>query len=241
MKKLTLILCLLFLGVKAFAQAPTYDDLIILYADGKYDKLVRDAEKYTQKESTKADALPYIWMSKGLYKLSQNNDRGEEFKNAFKDAISALGSAVKKDKSGEVIKENQEYVDELMFALYEAIDNDIDAKDFKKASGWVTRVYKVYSKDAGVQYLDAAMKFKGGDKSTATTTWREADKAIKTVTSLEGYSASQKAFFILGVTQTAECYVALKQVEKAKTFLNSMKELIGDDDKFNEVYTAIVG
>ena len=112
MKKLVLATALLFAGYVS-AQGPAYDDLRILYADGNYDKLVKSSESYTQKDKSKMDALPYMWLARGLYKISQSGTADEKYKNAYKEAVGALGKAIKQDKSGDVQREYSEFFQEF--------------------------------------------------------------------------------------------------------------------------------
>ena len=69
-------------GVLMMAQE--YDDLLILKADQNWEKLIISSEKYTLKDATKNDPIPYYYMAYGLYKISFVGDRPDEFKNAFK-------------------------------------------------------------------------------------------------------------------------------------------------------------
>ena len=50
MKQTFCLVLLVFTNFLSYCQAPDYDDLKILYADGKYEKLVAAADKYTLKE-----------------------------------------------------------------------------------------------------------------------------------------------------------------------------------------------
>jgi hypothetical protein len=113
MKKLIVLFAVLIYAAKSFAQAPEYNDLIILFADAKYEKLISSATRYIEKESTAQDALPYLWLSKGLYAMSQQGDKDPMYKNAFKESIAALGNFRKKDKDGSLFQEHIEYIDKI--------------------------------------------------------------------------------------------------------------------------------
>ena len=81
-------------------QPPLYDDLLIYFADGEYEKVVDKAEKYIAGEDTKNDALPYLYSAKANYEMSKDQKYKEDFPKAFNDAIGNAGKAVKKDKEG---------------------------------------------------------------------------------------------------------------------------------------------
>ena len=77
MKKTFCLVLVVFTNFFSYCQAPDYDDLKILYADGKYEKLVAAADKYTLKESTSKDPNSFMWLARGLYKISISGNSEE--------------------------------------------------------------------------------------------------------------------------------------------------------------------
>jgi hypothetical protein len=240
MKRTFGLILFLIAGLTAKAQAPNYDDLKILYADANYEKLTKVAEGYTLKEDNKKDALPFLWLAKGLYKISLSGTDDEKFKNAYKDAIAALGKAMKNDKDGSQLTDHTEFIEEFQLSMATYIDNDITAKDYSKASGWILKYYKVTKNPVGAKFLDGATKYRKADKGGANTLWKEADILLGKITSIEDWSEADKKILQLGVLQTAECYLASKQKEKAKTLLNKIAQWFEEDEEFKVKYDEIV-
>lgn len=239
MKKLVVIIALL--TTKAlFGQAPEYNDLRILYADANYEKLVKASEKYTLSDKTKTDPTPYMWMARGLYKVSLSGTDKEEFKNAYKDAIGVLGKSIKYDKSGDVQREYAEFYDEFKGTMVETIKNELEANNFKGASSMVLKYYKINIKSPGAKYLDGACKFRNSDKSGANTCWKEADLLMKEVTDIESWSQAEKDLLMLGAMYVADCYVSIKQVEKAKAILGKVAQWFESNEDFKAKYDEIV-
>lgn len=236
-------LALLFLLVASFysnAQPPKYDDLKILYADANYEKLVKNAENYTMKDDLKKDVLPFLWLAKGLYKISLSGTDDEKFKNAYKDAIAALSKALKNDKDGTQLADHAEFVNEFQLSMVTTIENDLSAKDYNKAGGWVLKYYKITKNPVGAKFLDGASKYRKADKGGANTAWKEADGMLSKITSIDDWSEADKKMLQMGVLQTAECYLASKQREKAKTLLNKVAQWYEGDAEFKEKYDEIV-
>jgi hypothetical protein len=239
MKKLILIFALLASKIM-FAQGPEYNDLRILYADGTYEKLVRAAEKYTLSDKTKSEAAPYMWMARGLYKISLSGTDDEKYKNAYKDAIGAIGKSIKYDKSGDIQKEYVEFYDEFKNSMVELIKNELEAGDFKKAGPWVLKYFKINMKSPGAKYLDGVCKFRNGDKSGAYSVWKEADLLMKEVTDIKEWSQAEKDLLMYGVMYVADCYVSGKQVDKAKTVLGKVAQWFEGNEDFKAKYDEIV-
>jgi len=242
MKKLVLIALLLVAGYLK-AQPPIYDDLRILYADGNYDKLVRAASGYNERDKTKGDALPYLWLGRGLYKIQASNNSEEQYKNAYKDAIGAVGRSIKLDKSGDLQEEYKEFYDEFKLSLVDRIKNDLSggtANDYKKASAWVVKYYKLDMQSIGAKYLEGACKFRNNDKGGATAAWKDADAKFSKVTSIDGWSEADVELLKQGIIHSVDCLVSIKQGEKAKTMLGKAKQWYEDDEEFMAKYDAIV-
>jgi hypothetical protein len=241
MKKtvLFMLLMLFALSNKSFAQPPVFDDLLILLADGNYPKLIREATKYSEKDDTKNFPLVYLYLAKGQYKISFVADRDEQYKNAFKDCLGSLGKCRAKDKDGKVIEDNIDFYKEVSRTIVEMITNDIEAKDYRKAAGWANKIYKISPNNLGAKYLEAACKFRNADKGGANAFWKEADKTLATLdpsTLLD----SDKELLKIGVLESAECYIAMKQVEKARTLLNKVEPWFEKDESFKERKSQIL-
>lgn len=230
----------IFFTLTAFAQAPDFDDLKILFADANYEKLVSQCEKYSDKDDTKKDPNVYMWMAKGYYKISVGGEADDDFKNSFKDGISALGKAFKYDSDGSCQAENSDFVDKFTLACVERILNDIGAEDYRKAYSWNIKYLKITQNPIGAKYMEGTCKFRNSDKGGANNAWREADALTKELKSIEGWLPADVLILKQGVIQTAECYVSSRQVDKAKELLNKMAPWFEDDDDFKAEYDKIV-
>lgn len=240
MKKLVLLFTFIVTTIVANAQPPKYDDLKILFADANYEKLVKTAEGYTLKDELKKDALPFFWLGKGLYKISLSGTTDEKYKNAYKDAIGAIGKAIKNDKDGSQLSDHAEFISQFQQSVVTMIENDLTAKDYSKASSWNIKYMKITKNLAGQKFLDGAFKYRKSDKGGANTAWKEADALLAKITSISDWSEADKTMLKLGVVETAECYVASKQVDKAKKILGKVAQWYEGDEFFKEKYDAIV-
>jgi hypothetical protein len=240
MKQLVLILSCIFMCEIYLAQPPKYDDLKIYYADANYEKLVKNADSYTLKEDLKKDPIPYIYLAKGLYKISLSGTADEKFKNAYKDAIGALSKAIKIAKdSMELLSDHMEFIDQFQGSMVEMISNDLAAKDYNTASGWVIKYYKISTHSIGAKYMDGATKYRKADKGGANVLWKEADAMLKSMTSIDTWTEADKKLFKMGVIETAECYLSSKQVEKAKESMDKVAHLFSNDPEFKEKYDSL--
>lgn len=226
---------LLFLAIIGFsiigkAQPPTYDDLIILYADGKYEKLVDECLKYNDKDATKKDPIPYLYLSKAYYAISQKGDRSEEYKNAFKMSITTLGKFYKKDKTEGFRAEDFEFIEKLKGAAAEAMMNEFESKNYKKAGSSANLYKKTVPGNLSADLMIAACKFFDEDRSTAMGIWTEVEKPFLALQKLDTDSPAEIRVYKAAILATAECMIKAKMVDRANKILQKGMDLIQEED-----------
>lgn len=240
MKKLLTVLTVAFIAFTSFGQED-YTDLLMLKADQDWEKLIKKADSYTSKDKTKNDPLPYYYLAYGLYQISFIGDRPEEFKNAFKDAITVVGKMQRKDSDRAVQNEYAEFFSELKGALFETIRNEMDAGEYKRAFGWVMKVYKFGRDDVGGKFLEGACRFNNGDKSSASTAWSDARKTIEENPSISSeWSDVDKEMIMYGMYESAKALMASNQNDAAKDIMNLGGQWFDQDEKWQDYYDKII-
>jgi tetratricopeptide (TPR) repeat protein len=235
-----------FIGLLLFSQlatAQSYDDLRILYADGNYEKLVKEAESYTEKDDTKYDPVPYIWAAKGLYKISLSGTTDERFDNAYKDAIKFLGKGMKYDlkkNDGQAIEEFKEFIDEFQLTLYNRINNDLVAGDDRKAYSWASRYGKITQNEVGALLILGACKYEQKDRSTARAKWKEADELWPEITGVDSWSEADQKILMIGIIETAKAYKTMFMEDKAKEMMGKAGQWFEDDEEWQRRYDEYV-
>jgi hypothetical protein len=239
MKKLLAITTLLFLGFNSFAQVDE-EELIILKADRNWEKLIRQAEKYTQKPSTKDEPIPYFYMAYNLYKISFEGDRPEEYKNAYKDALTVVGKLMRKDADGRIQKQYEDFFVELKLSLLEIIKNDFEAEDYRRSFGWVMKIYKFGRDNIAGKYLEGACRYRNNDKSTANTKWKEGKELIQQVGSSGEFDKADREMIKFGLYHAALALKESKQLPAAKEIMNLGAKWFEDEKDWQRYYDEIV-
>ena len=52
-----------------------YEDLLVLYVDEDYEKCISKAERYTERDQTRRDALPFLFLSMCYFEISKRTTR----------------------------------------------------------------------------------------------------------------------------------------------------------------------
>ncbi len=105
MKQIKLILASVLLSVTSLSAQndKKIDDLIFLFVDGKYDKLVYKGEALMQNDKFKKHPLPYIYTSMAYYEMSKQpgkfsvGEKDSDFPKPLKSAQKYLYKFIKKD------------------------------------------------------------------------------------------------------------------------------------------------
>lgn len=243
MKTLLSLLFIAVLSNLSMAQAPEYDDLKVLYADANYEKLAKVAGNYTENDKTSKDILPYIWLGKGLYKISLAGTDDEKFKNAYKDAIKYLKKGLRYDikyNDGAVFAEHEEFLNEFQLSLVEIIDNEVSAGSFRKAFGWAIKYNSITVHEAGPKFMLGACKYRDMDKPTARTYWQEANAALAEMTGVDGMGEADKLMLKLGVLHSASAMFDSRQESQARDLLNKVAQWFENDEDWQTRYDEIV-
>lgn len=243
MKQVLTIFSFLALTAFSYAQPPEYKDLRILFADKNYTKLVKEAEKYTLKDKTKKDILPYIWMAKGLDKISLSGTDDPEFKNAFKNGIKYLGKGMKYDikyNAGATIEEEREFIDGFQMGVFERVNNELTSGSYKRAFGWAIKYQKVTQNVIGTKYMQGACKYFDGDKPSARELWKQCDALLKDIEGIENWSEADQKFLKMGVLYSAAALKKGRQDDKAKMLVGKVAQWYENDPDWQSDYDAIV-
>lgn len=239
MKKLLTLAAIVLFGLPTFSQVDE-EELIILKADRNWEKLIRQAEKYTTKTKTKKEALPYFYMAYGLYKISFIGDRSDEYKNAYKDALTVVGKMLRYDDGGAVQDEHGEFLVELKMSLLEIIRNDFDADEYRRAFGWVMKIYKFGRDNISGKFLEGAVRFRNNDKATARTKWREGTEMLKEVQSASEFDKADREMIKFGLYHSAKCQKEARQDQAAKDMMNLGAQWFEEDKDWQRFYDEIV-
>jgi hypothetical protein len=239
-----------------------YSELNQLFAEGTVDsyiKLVKKASKLTENEKYAKDPFAWIWLSRGLYSVHNENldytqGKYEPYKSAFNDAISSLTKAMKFDNNN-FLEESKfaEFIYELQFRYFDDIVssalNDTTAvakgkkttKDFAKINGSLAKYLKITKNPLCIKHLQAACMFNLND-ANAKATLKEAEaELVKYTASRDSikFSPTDELFFATGVTELLKYYYLKAKPNEEKCSLQkraeaALPELSSDRKRFEE-------
>jgi hypothetical protein len=252
MKKVSgcLILLLLFSSSLTFAQKDKkekkdyskedekiYNKLANLYTMDNFKKCIEECEKYIKNEKTARSPYPYLYMGMcylAIYQDQENFDM-KKYKDPLRKALGLMGRFKKKDKTGELLKENDDFMRDLRKGVLLETAAMNEKKDYKNLQNLARDVAKNYDKDeamliiSGV-YLDRSDSKIEGERNIETgmnLLKKKKDDGTK-------FDSDQADLLTQTFTIYSDYLVDSKDVAKAKSTMSFAKELLPDNEKLNK-------
>lgn len=148
-----LVSLLFFNKINAQKNDKKIDELVFLYVDGKYDKVVEKAILLSETEAYKKNPLPLIYASMGYYQISKRPDKyeqgkGAKFEGPLKNAQKYMYSFTKKDaKTNEYYNDYKEYYVLLADTSNKVGQHYFLMEDYRKGAGAYKYAVKAFPND----------------------------------------------------------------------------------------------
>jgi hypothetical protein len=236
MKRSLILAAVSILFLSAQAQKQPYEDLLVKYVDEKYEDCLAKAYNYTEKDDTKKDPLPYLYMSMCLYEMSkiEKYRAMEEYKKSDREAIKYAEKYRKKDKNKEFFDNYTDFWGELNTMAQEMGLNHYDegTKGYSKAKQIFDGMTGYYPENPG-PWVMLALSFyqtnmiKEGDAAIA-----KFRPALDAAGGVESLPEDQKKLMKSALMHYAAYLDKKGDKGKAKETLELGKDAFKDDAEF---------
>jgi hypothetical protein len=165
----------LILVFLAFGLSVTGQKYIAAYASGNYEKAIKYAEKEIDANAKNLDA----YLIKAMANLHLGTDSLTKSEHSFgvESAFSTLKLIIKKDKSGEFVRNHAAQVDSIVFANYEIAKRCLDNDKTEKAERIINDLIAIEPKPE-YYYLVGKMWLNEGDELRGINMFNDAAAKI---------------------------------------------------------------
>lgn len=216
-----------------------YDDLLILYVDGDYEKLISKAERYTEKD--RKAPQPLLYLSKAYYEISKDEELRDDYPKAFRDAMKYASKYSRKDKDREFWDINSEYFAELRSEAMREADLFMADKDPRGLSQ-AARIYKYLvdldPDDASAGMIYCAVLYQINRRGEADMIMRELSPKLSELNT-DRMDDDQKEMLKFGFIQYAEYLKEQGLADSARVTMNIAHPYFKDDNEFQLSYDEI--
>jgi len=241
MRTYALILPILFFNSLCPAQNHAYDDLLILYVDEDHVKCISKAERYTDKEETRRDALPYLYQSMCSFEMSKldkyTSDR--EYKYVGRDALKYAAKYRKKDKELEYFKNYEDYWAELNTRAMDMGFMLFDEGSYSKAKRQFKRMVTYYPENAGAWQMLALTELKMNAARDAKESMVEYRKAFAQLGEVERLPKDQRRLLREGMVRYTEQLQQKGLIDSARTTIAMGKDHFIENPEFKALYEEL--
>ncbi|MFN3343000.1 MAG: tetratricopeptide repeat protein [Flavobacteriales bacterium] len=248
MKRLMILLAVFLYAGTNLLKAQEYEDLAALWVDQKYEKLADKAFKYTEKDKSKNDPLPYLYLAKALYRISLDEKlrAKEEFKKSEAEALSYSVKYKKKDKNGIYKVDADKFFAEMKKTYFEQTENYYESGDFKKALAILKKVVQFDPENPGAWIVKAICEFEMKNKTEAVNNANAGVDFVKKIQNFNDLLEPDQDFMRFALMAYANYLVKTKDVPNAKKIISlgyqyysKTKDDNGEAIKGNEDYVAL--
>ncbi len=141
-----------------FAQ--DYDDLLNLYLNEKYEKMLDKALDYTESTEHKSNAVPYVYCSMAYYHLSHDEKYKSDYPNAFENTIKYAIEFKKNDTSHEYFDQYLDYIFTLRDAVIESARTAVTDGRHAEAKSIMEKTFSLFEDDEEYQRVYEEIKSK---------------------------------------------------------------------------------
>ena len=239
-RSLPLLAFLLLLASGARAQKQPYEDLLVKYVDEKYEDCLAKAQGYTEKESTKKDPLPYLYMSMCLYEMSKIEKfrAMEEYKKSDKDAVKFAEKYRKKDKNKEFFGNYEDYWAELNKLSMEQGENFYEEGSYSKAKSLFDGMVGYYPENPGAWIMLALCQYKSNLVKEGEAAIAKFQPAIDAAGGIGMLPDDQKKLVKSALIHYATYLDSKGNKAKAKDMLEIGKDFFMEDPEFKGTYES---
>lgn len=234
MKKLfTLFAITCFLGFPALqAQEDEYKDLLFLIIDGDLEKALNKAEKITEKDKTRREPVPYIYLSMAYFEISKREDMREDYPRAFRDAIKNASKFARYDKENEYSAEFENYLSELKLEIMREARYYYEQENWRRSITYSKYITRIDPNDLAALLMKGVAEVKSRNEYQAKTTFEEATTVLESSApaNLKNDESAQLRYSIM---EYAKLMKESGTKSNAEPFLAFGEDAFSDDAEFS--------
>lgn len=243
--KLTLFILIgiLVFSKTAFSQSEKdMDKMLFYYVDEKYEKLLDMAMGFVEDDKTRRNPVPYIYVSRAYYEMSKIEEFDEAYPRAFRDAVKYAVKYRKKDKDGEFIEENAEYIDVLKVQTFEMADNYYQIGKYSKANTYFKYITGMDPEDWGSWFLKGVNESRLNMRSESEISLKTAIEGLSTLDNekVESYLPGQMMLLKKGIINYSEFMVERGKMTEAKEIIAMGYPYFEDDNEYKIAYDVLI-
>lgn len=224
------------------------DELLMWYVDGKFEKVLFKAIRYTEDDEQGKHPMPYLFMAKAYFSIHNSDDAElrETYEvdkmKALKNSLKYANKFIKKDKELEFVHLEQEFMEELRLETIVAAQTEMDndPPKYTKAKSYYKYLVSLDEEDPGAHLVMGTIYLLLNAKRDADIEWDIARNLLKDQQG-RGLTEGQQALLLDAFVLTIEKLDAAGDRAGATSWFPLGDELLGGNREYEAVKRSIGG
>ncbi|HPF68610.1 MAG: tetratricopeptide repeat protein [Flavobacteriales bacterium] len=218
-----------------------YEDLLVLYVDEDYEKCIAKAERYTERDQTRRDALPYLFLSMCYFEISKLDEYTSqpEWRKADRDALRHAKRYRRKDKELVYFNNFEDYWEDLNTMAMETGLMWFEEGDYSKARRRFDKMVDYYPENAGAWQMLALCQEKLRLRRDAEESMEEFRKAYAALGDIERLPKDQRRLLRTALIRYAEHMDTAGMRDSAQVVMELGQEAFMENAEFKGLYEEL--
>lgn len=215
-----------------------YEDLLILYVDEEYEKCLFKAERYTDRDKTRRDPLPYLYLSMCSFEMSQLEEytTQPEYKRVHRDALKYAMRFRKKDKNNEFFPNYEDFFERLNTSAMETALIHFELGEYAKAKRIFQRMTRYQPENPGAWHMLALCQLRTNLQRDAQASLEAYHDALDAVPDIGSMATNESRLLKYAMLRHVEQLEQKGMRDSARTVMDVAGEHFMDDPEFSTLY-----
>jgi tetratricopeptide (TPR) repeat protein len=218
------------------------DKMLFYYVDEKYEKLLDMAMGFVENDKTRRNPVPYIYVSRAYYEMSKIEEYDEIYPRAYRESVKYAVKFRKKDKTGEYIEENAEYVDILKMQTFELADSYYQTEKYSKAKTYFKYLTGMDPEDWGSWFLRGVTESRLNMRSESEISLKNAIDGLSSIDAdiVDTYLPGELMLLKKGILSYSEFMKERGKMAEAKEIIAMGYPYFEEDNEYKISYDDLM-
>lgn len=207
-----------------------YDDFRVMLMDEEYEKLVKKSVAITENDKRRREPMPYLFAAMAYFEISKDEKFDEDHPKAFDLSLKYAGKYRQKDKGGDYVDANKDFIDELRGSAMEVGENYVEEENWSKAKRYYKYITKFDPTDPGAWLMRGYTEIKGNDRTGAKNSFEKYNSIG--LDNFNDYDSDQQRLVKYGIITYSEHLFQNGMRDSCTNMMNAGNRYLGEDTEF---------
>lgn len=208
-----------------------YFDLLMMYLDGDFEKMLKKADKYMDSDKTGKDPLPYLYASMAYFDISKNEELAQDYKNPLRESLKLASKFVRYDREKKYADEGDEFLAKLRAEVKQAALAEIADDKGSRADYYFKQLLRLDENDYSIIYMQMQQAIREGDTYSSNELRQQFNQMTALVSEWIKEPQDKLDFLAYSMLQHAEFLFEKGRSDAANKVLAELAQYVGNENQ----------